>query len=446
MSPNQPHDAGSALAVHGARVAVLRKLFHNTLRTLALASLLSLACVGELHAEEIPLTLPANSPPSRTIDVPDSGCQYILTLLRKGGQNSSPVTIYATDFVGIQGDSIAVGIHLPGDRNFPALHTLTNIALADSLLRIVLEVPSLSHPGVYSGSLIVTALDKTPLVINLALQHTATSRPATIAVSPQLTALQITKPLLIGSDPYFTVTLRDKTSQVPIRGIYAEIESVAKAPAGHFDIGNVILTVDQGDLSTTADGLFTPYWRAFLSRYFSAKPSLVGKSNAPKDITRQGESPTKNKTLGGPVDGHVTLRVTLVNLASGEYDAVLRFHAENAADDEGQKFHIIADVRDPCYAGLIALVLALSFSFVGTKFVSFRKKSLELQQRILNLNAPWLMDQSAASAAFVCARAILSQCNNLSRRFWLSGATMIDDLLAGATGLDLPDFLYHFIS
>jgi hypothetical protein len=207
-------------------------------------------------------------------------------------------------------------------------------------------------------------------------------------------------------DTDLSMTLRDKDGSSPVEGIYPVLESVAKAPNGQFAIGR--------NLTFTFNGV--PVW-SDLNKGQNADPPA-------------GNPLPANIVAGG----HAIVGMHLQDLATGEYDATIRFRAANSTDDDAQKFHFVVDVHAPLIAALAAVLGALLLSFVGTKIVAFKKKSLDLQQRIAALNSVWLKNEQPF-VPIVYARAILNQCDELSRRFWLSGADVVEDRLTKVTAL-----------
>jgi hypothetical protein len=408
-------------------------------RTSALAVLLAVLtlCAAAARAQDtaLPLTLVANSPLS--IAVPAAGGRYELVFLPKlspepasSRQPPKPakITFYATPFVGAQqGDSIPVEIALPDNPARAAAARQKDVALTGDALTALLQIPPLPNQGAYAGNLIATAPGKTPMVIAISLNRATIARPATLVVDPQTISGEIVRPLSEGESwldqamrclfPYsslwggtaFTLTLRDKSGQFPLEGVYAEVDSIAKAPGGMFSIG----------------------------RNFSL--SLNG-------VPMGAGSPAGGAAPIIAAGSYATVEMRLHDLASGSYDAIVRFRAANSGDDDGQKFHLVLDVSDPWIDALTAIMVALALSFAGTKILVFRRKSIEYEQRITALRKSRARSLREDSVPAVFAGAILSQCEEFSRHFWLSGANVIDDWLTKVTALlDVLDTAYGLI-
>jgi hypothetical protein len=366
-----------------------------------------LILLGTAAADEMPLTLAGGAPSSGgeiTISVPDAGVTYPLTFLAKAGHHPSNINLSTSSFIGTQGDAIQIKIRLPGDMKDQPAETRQDVPLAGQLLEPALVIPPLPHSGSYQGMLIVTTPANDAMVVKITLEHPPLVRAATLVVDPQSPPkMQVAQRIARRSkswglpsssaDADFSLTLRDKGGSSPMEGIYPLLESVAKAPDGQFAIGR--------NLTFTFNGV--PVW---------------GDLNKGKiaDAADPDSLPTNI-----PAGGHAIVGIHLQNLATGEYDVTLRFRAANSTDDDAQKFHFVADVHVPLIAALAAVLSALLFSFVGTKIVGFKKKRLDLQQRIGALNTFWLKDEPPL-VPVVCARVMLNQCDESSRRFWLSGA------------------------
>lgn len=346
------------------------------------------------RADEIPLSLAAKAASTGgevAIVVPDAGGSYEVTLLRKPSQEPLKIDLYATTFVAPRGDSISVKLALPHSPDIAPAATLKNVEVSGPVLTVAIQIPALPHDGPYTGNLIAAAAGKDAMVVKVTLNRPARDRSAILVVDPQTISAQLVRSLTGHGGVALALTLRDKTGQSPIEGMYAEVESVAKAPGGIFSNNNLSLTVDGSPLP------------------FGAAAPVI------------------------PAGGHAALSLRLRDLSAGSYDAIVRFRAANSADDDAQKFHLMLEVRDGWGPALAAIIVALLLSFVGTKFIAFRRKSSELQQRILALDRSWLKAETSVPA--VCARAILSQCDDLSRRLWLAGANVIEDRLTKVTAL-----------
>jgi hypothetical protein len=74
-----------------------------------------------------------------------------------------------------------------------------------------------------------------------------------------------------------------------------------------------------------------------------------------------------------------------------------------------------------------AILVALALSFANTKILTFRRKSIEYEQRITELRKSRARSLSENSVPAMFAKATISQCEKFRRLFWLSGAKVIDD-------------------
>ncbi len=341
------------------------------------------------------------------LTVPQQGGSLIINVIRKGPPKV-PLTIdvLASPFYGEHGDVVNLKLGIANDavrRDTPP--PLSDVKVNEPVLPVRLLVPPLADSGKYSGKLFFATADRVLLTLDVVLTRATTAQPAMLVVVPQAGTLEVTKPLWWGTPPSLTVTIRDKSGQWKLQGVYAEIEQITKAPHGEFDPHrNVEL-------------LFNGKYMDGFARSRSAKAS---DRDASPELAA-GE--------------HATVQMQLLNLKAGQYNIVFRFLAKNSAfDDASQRFTLTANVRDSWALAGSTILGALLLSFFGIKLVDFRRKGLDLEQRIAAVGAGWLNAEPPVFPV-VLARAILRQVIDLSDRWWLSSPDVLDACLTQVTKL-----------
>jgi hypothetical protein len=210
----------------------------------------------------------------------------------------------------------------------------------------------------------------------------------------QIVSREFTKPWRgwrTNQGPEFTVRLWDKSGQWDLEGVDVRVEQVAKAPGAGFDL--------RRNLDIKCDG----------------KPLSIF-----TDIRGNGTD------VIVPAGHPATVTIGLRNLKAGEYSATLRFTAANSAGDDAAKLLLAMHVRHSPFWAFLVLLFALALSFIGTKMIGFARTRFALLKRISDLRGDWLQDEPAVLPV-VWARAVLLQCEELSKRLWLRGIEVVDD-------------------
>lgn len=273
-------------------------------------------------------------------------------------------------------------------------------------LPIALSAPNMPTFGKCAGQLFVNVSDTVTYTLKVTLSRPA---PATIVVSPNALTMSVTRnlfrwslPWLGSPQPASTVSLRDKSGQAPLDGIFVTVEQVAKAPNGQFDLKNSIHFEWNGESADDLPGA---------------------------DPSGKGAQPTRRAV---PAGGAALIRIVPQRLSAGEYNVTLRFGAANSLGDDAQKLTLTLQVRDSPVWAIFALMLATAVSYAGTKLLSVQRQRLALLRRIMDLRASWLRDE-APVLPVVWARALLRQAEDLTRRYWLvRGPDVIDARLTQA--------------
>jgi hypothetical protein len=122
--------------------------------------------------------------------------------------------------------------------------------------------------------------------------------------------------------------------------------------------------------------------------------------------------------------------VTLKDLEAGEYNLVFRFAGINAGADDSQKLTLPVHVRHHPLWPVLLLIAASVVSFLANKVVAARRRRFELMEKIGGLRPPWLAS-FAQTLPVVWVRAMLSQAEKLSKRFWLTSPDVIETRVNG---------------
>ncbi|MFI5399055.1 MAG: hypothetical protein ACHQ9S_26285 [Candidatus Binatia bacterium] len=351
------------------------------------AVILDAAAVSE---KEVSLTVPA----SNLVD---------LALVR-AEEPGEEVNLALSPFHDELGNSVTVELVVPSQPELSksARQPKVKFPNEEELLPIQLSVPKPPTAGKYSGNLIFIRKGKAPVVWKITLTR-GTHQPATLVVDPStVPPLTVTLPMFPGysqrDEASVPVTLRDKTRQWGIEGLFVSLEQVTKAPPAGFDLER------------------------------NATFELNGK--AVKSFAVPPVAPNDDRSI--PEGGQALVRVGLHALEAGEYNLTLGFHALNSADD-GQRLVLTLQVRDSYWWAALALAGALVFSFASTKGLGFRRQRLTLLKKISDLGAGWLRNEPFILPV-VSARAVLRQSEDLTRALWLASPDEIETRLTRVSG------------
>jgi len=358
-------------------------------------------------ASDAPVVLLADSTAITSKDVtlivpPDGKVAPIL--VRPDQKNGWKADLFLSSFSDERGIPVDVKL-LDGDKR------VTKRAGAESdgpFLSVALSAPNMPTFGKCTGQLFVNTVnalkseDQKSYTLKVTLSRPA---PATLVVSPNTLTLSVTKNLFgwsLYAQPASTISLRDKSGQAPLAGVFVTVEQIAKAPNGQFDLKNNIHFEWNGESADDLTG---------------ADP--IGK----------GGQPNRRAIPSG---GTALVRIIPKGLSAGEYNVTLRFGAANSLSDDAQKLTLTLQVRDSPVWAILALMIATAVSYAGTKLLSVQRQRLALLRRITDLRPSWLRDE-APVLPVVWARAVLRQAEDLTRRYWLvRGPDVIDARLTQA--------------
>lgn len=359
-------------------------------RLAALLVLLMFLAGSAAFAEVVPCSIEGSTSGSEiTATVVPPGEVPLFLICTNSQTPPKVINLILSDFWNETG-SVHVELMLPPGSQ----PTTTNGPLSLPFATVVLfrlRVQALPSEAKYSGRLVITADGKDPVVTRLTLTRGAPT--GTLIADAPSAPLQISR-TLSGSlnEPSFSVSLREKSGQIGLDGIRVRLEQVSKQPGNGFSIGkNVAFTVNGVPVS---DLDVWPPTQAESYRSFAA-------------------------------GGQTVVGITLLNLEPGEYNAVLRFQATNSTTDDAQKVPIVVQVRGSIWWAIFWLLVAVAFSFFATKVLTSMRHRFNFLSRIRDLRPPWL-SQEPSVLPVVWVRAVLKESEDLSRRFWLTGADLID--------------------
>jgi hypothetical protein len=342
------------------------------------------------HGEALQCSLNGN-PTTAEVDLaaPARG-QLELFLVCPGLVSPLKANVTLTPFQG-EGRSVAVDLLLPPD--YRAANSQT-ISLAPRITRFRLGVNGFPAVGKYSGLFVVTPLPgKDALVWKIVLSQVAPSATLVVSRPPPL---QVTLPFLglrSAEEPIMYITLWEKSGQARLDGVYVRLEQVTKQPGGGFSLAR---NVD-----------------------FTFKGKQVS------DFEVAPNSPSEDRA----VVGSAPVGMKFKSLQTGEYNAVLSFHALNSIPDDSQKVNLVVQVRDSVWWAALLLVAAVGLSFVAFKVSSSLYHRYNFLQQLKDLRPEWLAGEpSVLAVAWV--KAALKQTEDLSNRFWLTGADQVDARIA----------------
>jgi hypothetical protein len=295
-----------------------------------------------------------------------------------------------TQFQG-EGGSVPVELLLPPDYKAAKSQTIDFTPPMADLRLAVHDFPAL---GKYSGLLAVTAQGKGALVWKMTLSRAA---PLATLVVSRPAPLQVTRPFLWRHPrecPVLYVTLWEKSGQATLEGIYVRLEQVTKQPDGAFSLDRNVDFTFQGQ--PAPDFELMPS-QSVEGRSIAAGPAVVG--------------------------------MKFKRLRAGEYNAMVSFHALNSLPDDSQRVNIVVEVRDSVWWAASLLVAAVGLSFVAFKVSSSLYHRYNFLQQLKDIRPEWLAGEPSVLAV-VWVKAALKQTEDLSNRFWLTGADQVDARIA----------------
>ncbi len=365
-------------------------------RPFALALLSAGAAMAQVPAFQLSIPDNANLPVSPGQEVPVQ-VTYILDTPAATGFQILGVSLFAPDAQGSGGPAAVEVLKACGDKTplaFPAAFDLK-----DQVASFCLRMPALGGDAKYSGSITLHSLTGAPAT-NRVDKHTfSISRPvpppATLVTDRQSLVVQLDRPFLFDSfDPNIArVALIEKSGKGRASGIAVSGDSGAKGP-GSFDPGaNLAFLWNENSWDTP---------------FSSPPPPSPGQSDARAiDPGRQASITILGK-----------------GLRPGEYTVPLHFSAAGASSDNA-KISLTVDVRDSIWWAVIVLLLALLLSFITTKMLTGKQRRAKLLQQIRDLRLSKGTTLPRLPAV-VWMDSVLRLTEELSSRFWLSGADLID--------------------
>jgi hypothetical protein len=141
-----------------------------------------------------------------------------------------------------------------------------------------------------------------------------------------------------------------------------------------------------------------------------------------RDQTDLFTSEPNRKILAGQ---QVDVRLALGRLEAGDYTIAFKFTGTNAPSDDSQKITAQVHVRDHWLWPMLSILAATFFSFLANKVIAAKRRRAALLEKIGGLRPAWL-DEFADSQPVVWVRAMLSQAEDLSSRYWLTSPDTIE--------------------
>ena len=119
------------------------------------------------------------------------------------------------------------------------------------------------------------------------------------------------------------------------------------------------------------------------------------------------------------------VRLALHDLTAGDYNLTFKFGGMNATAEDTQKVSFVVHVRHHWLWPALVILGATIISFLANKVISAKRRSAALMEKIGGLRAGWL-DDFAETPPVVWVRAMLSQAETLSSRYWLTSPDTIE--------------------
>ena len=384
------------------------------MKSLALvAGVVVLACV-RADGEVVQCSV-NGSPPSAEINLaaPLQGQLDLYVVCPTSPSRFKTINVSLTKQFQGDGGSIPVNLLLPPD--YKAAKDSQTIDFTPPLVHLRLAVSRFPAVGKYSGLLVMAPQGKDALLWKITLSHGAPS--ATLVVS-RPSPWQVTQPFFgwheefgplrrflywplkeIGwcpaEDPVFSVTLWEKSGQASLEGVSVRLEQVSKQPESGLTLSR--------NVDFTFKGKSIPNFEVF--------PGQPGEDRS---------------IAAGPAPVGMTFKF----LQTGEYNFFLSFHALNSVlDDSQQKVNLVIQVRDSYWWAVLCLLIAVAVSIVSFKILSSLRHRFDFLRQLRDLRPGWLAGEPPV-LAIVLVKAALKQTEDLSKRFWLTGADELDARIA----------------
>ncbi|MFC1540211.1 hypothetical protein ACFL41_01825 [Gemmatimonadota bacterium] len=360
--------------------------------------------VSAINAQEFVVYPPAeNSDPftGKVINliVPLTGNIPLIVAPADGTPDTIDISL--SSFTDKAGGLIVVNLIIPKDTLRSGDTIQQGVSIGDATYPIILEVPLLPRPDEYTGYLYFSSEKNILDSYQISLKRASLTSAATLVLDQQSIELSYTKPFPFGGGgPSFTLHLREESNEWPLDGIYVRLVE-ANATNQKYDP------------------------KQSLSFEWNGRPISDFWNWPPNDSTDAA-------IRSIPRGGQASLRGELNNVRAGEYTTKLQFHALNSQLGEAQDLNLVIKVRHSWGWALIALSLAIAFSFLSIKGLGARRQRLSLRRQVLDLRPDWLRREDAVLPV-VWVKAMLKQAEDLSSKWMLSGIDVINDRLARAT-------------
>lgn len=343
------------------------------------------------------------------LSVPLDG-KVLLTLVATNMKEFPPsFDLFLTPFVGEQGDRIIVKLLLPVEPERETGPELKSIKPDRAILPLSLEVPPLETADDYSGMLFLMVGNSVMGRWSIVLKRASISPPAVLTLDRQTVSLSLSRPVF----PWwakdhiaeFTVHLREKTNEWPIKHVYIRLEEVQE-----------------------------------INGQFGPKEKLDFKFNGTEIPDFWSWPPQEQKEVNLrniPQGGQASVLCQLRDLEAGSYLARLRFQAANSKEDDSQKLMLSIKARDSAFWAIGILILASAFSYFATKGLKTLRQHLDFQKRISELRPAWLRTE-ASILPVVWVRSMLKQAEERSKRWIISASDVIEERISQANQLLKP--------
>lgn len=282
-----------------------------------------------------------------------------------------------------------------GSCETPPAHSAVDLQVRNNWEPVCLLVNPLA-PGKYTGWFLVTASTVDPKTKETKNLDMSLTQLEISEVPPSaLTATQLT----VSQPSQIKLTL-------PVIGFNsgrADLYTTLREKEGKADVVGLALSMD-----------------------VSAAPSSFDRSQVTTYLGRhQTDLFTSDPNRKIPAGQQVDVRLALCRLEAGDYTIAFKFVGTNATSDDSQKITAQIHVRDHWLWPMLSILAATLFSFLANKVIAAKRRRAALLEKIGGLRPAWL-DEFADFQPVVWVRAMLSQAEDLSSRYWLTSPDTIE--------------------